>query len=200
MGGKYSSSHGQRGCQTQNWVCPQQTRAGRGTNRLCTCRRSPLRPSREPHLISGRPSNGLCPGGGRCDPRQTYLSSTDHKPGHGDGADSRYRGRSAEQERGGGSGRQAGSSRRPFSSVLGGQLTRRKPKARAWPGTSAQLCARRRPGPGLAQVRRSHRTARRNRCPLASSPDLLEGPPGFPVPRSWASPDPIAQNGSEQLD
>lgn len=56
-------------------------------------------------------------------PQRTYLSSTDHKPGHGYGAGARYRvpSRSAVA---------AGSSRPALSSALGGQLTRRKPEAR----------------------------------------------------------------------
>lgn len=78
-------------------------------------------------LAPGLPRPTKCAEAGAGWPQHTYLNSTDHKPSHGDGADALYRVRSAEQKRGGGGG-QLGVA---ISSALGGQLTRRKPEARA---------------------------------------------------------------------
>lgn len=102
---------------------------------------TPHLPTQPPAVRQGAPSNlgtplapGLppptdCAEAGAGWPQQTYLSSTDHKPSHGDGAGALYRVRSAEEKRGGGGG--GGQLGPAISSALGGQLTRRKPEARA---------------------------------------------------------------------
>lgn len=78
-------------------------------------------------LASAFPPHTDCPKRRRGSSWRTYLSSTDHEPGHDDGADARSTESGAPSAERGGDGQQ----RPARSSALNSQLTRRKPEARA---------------------------------------------------------------------